>query len=89
MFDITILVFTIRFIDHRQLDVDCFLNHTILGIILKMARLTKDTSHGQKSGAEFVKKAPLKSLIIHAKDLVQVIAQVCYFSNISNLMRFY
>ncbi|XP_045799940.1 polyadenylate-binding protein-interacting protein 3-like isoform X2 [Trifolium pratense] len=46
------------------------------GIILKMARLTKDaSSHGQKSGAEFVIKAPSKILIIPAKELVQVIAQ--------------
>ncbi|XP_061365138.1 polyadenylate-binding protein-interacting protein 3-like isoform X2 [Gastrolobium bilobum] len=46
------------------------------GIILKMARLTKDGSlRGQKSAAEFVSKAPSKILIIPAKELVQVIAQ--------------
>ncbi|WJX74618.1 Polyadenylate-binding protein-interacting protein 3 [Trifolium repens] len=46
------------------------------GIILKMARLTKDASlQGQKSGAEFVIKAPSKILIIPAEELVQVIAQ--------------
>ncbi|XP_047175974.1 polyadenylate-binding protein-interacting protein 3-like isoform X2 [Vigna umbellata] len=46
------------------------------GIVLKMARLTKDgLSRGQKSGAEFVSKPPMKILIIPAKDLVQVIAQ--------------
>ncbi|XP_014500982.1 polyadenylate-binding protein-interacting protein 3 [Vigna radiata var. radiata] len=46
------------------------------GIILKMARLTKDgLSRGQKSGAEFVSKPPMKILIIPAKDVVQVIAQ--------------
>ncbi|RHN76231.1 putative LsmAD domain, ataxin 2, SM domain-containing protein [Medicago truncatula] len=46
------------------------------GIILKMARLTKDaSSQGKKSGAEFVSKAPSKILIIPAKELVQVIAQ--------------
>ncbi|KAK7335854.1 hypothetical protein VNO80_27946 [Phaseolus coccineus] len=46
------------------------------GIILKMARLTKDgSSRGQKSGAEFVSKPPIKILVIPAKDLVQVTAQ--------------
>ncbi|KAK2425135.1 polyadenylate-binding protein-interacting protein [Trifolium repens] len=46
------------------------------GIILKMARLIKDASlQGQKSGAEFVIKAPSKILIIPAEELVQVIAQ--------------
>ncbi|KAK7402246.1 hypothetical protein VNO78_14357 [Psophocarpus tetragonolobus] len=46
------------------------------GIILKMARLTKDGSlRGPKSGAEFVSKPPSKILIIPAKDLVQVTAQ--------------
>ena len=45
-----------------------------------MACLTKDGSlRGQKSGTEFVSKPPLKILIIPAKDLVQVTAQVCYF----------
>ncbi|CAJ1955489.1 unnamed protein product [Sphenostylis stenocarpa] len=46
------------------------------GIILKMARITKDcSSRGQKSGAEFFSKPPSKILIIPAKDLVQVTAQ--------------
>ncbi|KAJ7963228.1 polyadenylate-binding protein-interacting protein 3-like [Quillaja saponaria] len=46
------------------------------GIILKMARLTKDGSlRGQKSSAESVSKAPLKTLIIPAKELVQVTAK--------------
>jgi len=50
-----------------------------------MARLTKGASSpGKKSGAEFVSKAPSKILIIPAKELVQVIAQVCYFSSICN-----
>ncbi|GKV00832.1 hypothetical protein SLEP1_g13452 [Rubroshorea leprosula] len=46
------------------------------GIILKMARLIKDgTLRGEKAIAEFVSRAPLKTLIIPAKDLVQVIAK--------------
>ncbi|TKY64293.1 Polyadenylate-binding protein-interacting protein 4 [Spatholobus suberectus] len=46
------------------------------GIILKMARLTKDGSlQGQRSGVEFVSKAPSKTLIVPANDLVQVIAK--------------
>ncbi|PON96212.1 Ataxin [Trema orientale] len=46
------------------------------GIILKMARVTKDgSSRGQKSTAESVSKAPSKTLIIPAKELVQVIAK--------------
>ncbi|KAF7814078.1 polyadenylate-binding protein-interacting protein 3-like isoform X1 [Senna tora] len=46
------------------------------GIILKMARMTKDGSlRGQKSGVESVSKAPDKILIIPAKELVQVIAK--------------
>ncbi|XP_050873883.1 polyadenylate-binding protein-interacting protein 3 isoform X2 [Lathyrus oleraceus] len=46
------------------------------GIILKMACLTKDgSSQGQSSGAEFVSKAPSKTLIIPGKELVQVIAK--------------
>lgn len=44
-----------------------------------MARLAKDGStRGQRSGVEFVGKAPSKTLIIPAKELVQVIAKVCY-----------
>ncbi|KAK9102486.1 hypothetical protein Sjap_019740 [Stephania japonica] len=46
------------------------------GVILKMARLIKDgSSKGQKSLADFVSKAPSKTLIIPAKELVQVIAK--------------
>ncbi|CAK8535957.1 unnamed protein product [Lathyrus sativus] len=46
------------------------------GIILKMARLTKDaSSQRQKPAAEFIGKAPSKILIIPAKELVQIIAQ--------------
>lgn len=46
------------------------------GIILKMARLTKDaTFRGQKASSEALSKAPLKTLIIPANDLVQVIAK--------------
>ncbi|XP_058743705.1 polyadenylate-binding protein-interacting protein 3-like isoform X2 [Vicia villosa] len=46
------------------------------GIILKMACLTKDgSSQGPSSGAEFVSKAPSKTLIIPGKELVQVIAK--------------
>ncbi|XP_068303670.1 polyadenylate-binding protein-interacting protein 3-like [Pyrus communis] len=46
------------------------------GIILKMARMIKDGSVcGQKSMTESVSKAPSKTLIIPAKELVQVIAK--------------
>lgn len=46
-----------------------------------MAHLTKDAAlQGKESGVEFVSKAPFKTLIIPANDLVQVIAKVCYFS---------
>ncbi|KAK9923701.1 hypothetical protein M0R45_032106 [Rubus argutus] len=46
------------------------------GIILKMARMTKDGSlRGQKSLADVVSKAPSKTLIIPSKELVQVIAK--------------
>ncbi|KAI9109535.1 hypothetical protein K1719_019589 [Acacia pycnantha] len=46
------------------------------GIILKMARLTKDGSlRGQKSGIESGSKAPSKTLIIPGKEFVQVIAK--------------
>ncbi|KAF8388763.1 hypothetical protein HHK36_025443 [Tetracentron sinense] len=49
---------------------------TDFGIILKMARLTKDGPfRGQKPISDFVSKAPSKTLIIPAKDLVQVIAK--------------
>lgn len=42
------------------------------GAVLKMARMTK----GGKADAEPISKAPIKTLIIPAKDLVQVIAKV-------------
>ncbi|XP_010273958.1 PREDICTED: polyadenylate-binding protein-interacting protein 4-like isoform X2 [Nelumbo nucifera] len=46
------------------------------GIILKMARLTKDCSFkGQKPISDSTSKAPSKTLIIPAKELVQVIAK--------------
>ncbi|KAL2613176.1 hypothetical protein R1flu_024868 [Riccia fluitans] len=48
------------------------------GIVLKMARLIKDGSvKGGKSEAvkEAARKAPHKSLVIHAKDFVQIIAK--------------
>lgn len=42
-----------------------------------MARLTKDTSsRGQKPIGDSLIKAPSKTLVIPAKDLVQVIAKV-------------
>lgn len=44
-----------------------------------MARLTKDaSSQRQNPAAEFIGKAPSKILIIPAKELVQIIAQVCH-----------
>lgn len=47
-----------------------------MGVILKMACLRKDgTLRGQKAPLEFVSKAPSKTLIIPAKELVQVIAK--------------
>ena len=53
---------------------------SLSGIILKMARLTKDgCSRGQKSTIELVSKAPSKTLIIPAKELVQVLAKVLLF----------
>ncbi|XP_050381872.1 polyadenylate-binding protein-interacting protein 3-like isoform X3 [Argentina anserina] len=46
------------------------------GIILKMARMTKDGSlRGQKTVSDSVSKAPSKTLIITSKELVQVIAK--------------
>ncbi|XP_062103843.1 polyadenylate-binding protein-interacting protein 4-like [Humulus lupulus] len=45
-------------------------NEKDFGIILKMARLTKDgSSRGQKSPAESVSKPPAKTLIIPSKEL--------------------
>ena len=47
------------------------------GVVLKMARLTKDgPARGQKAIPDSVSKAPLRTLIIPAKELVQVIAKV-------------
>ncbi|KAL4589266.1 hypothetical protein LXL04_002172 [Taraxacum kok-saghyz] len=46
------------------------------GIILKMAKITKSgSSQGQKSIPDSVQKPPSKTLIIPAKDLVQVFAK--------------
>ncbi|KAK9060523.1 hypothetical protein SSX86_021227 [Deinandra increscens subsp. villosa] len=46
------------------------------GIILKMARLTKDgSSFGQKNNLDAFKKPPSKMLIIPAKELVQIVAK--------------
>ncbi|KAJ4958829.1 hypothetical protein NE237_025940 [Protea cynaroides] len=46
------------------------------GVILKMARLVKDGSYrGQKSLPDSINKPPSKTLIIPAKELVQIIAK--------------
>lgn len=45
------------------------------GIVLKMARLIKDASRGQKNTFDGVSKPPSKTLIIPAKEFVQVIAK--------------
>lgn len=46
------------------------------GILLNMARLIRDgTVRGEKAMADFVSKAPLKTLIIPGKDLVQILAK--------------
>lgn len=46
------------------------------GIILKMARVTKNgSSRGQKNISDSVQKPPSKTLIIPAKDLVQIVAK--------------
>ncbi|XP_076925451.1 polyadenylate-binding protein-interacting protein 4-like [Bidens hawaiensis] len=46
------------------------------GIILKMARLTKaGSSRGQKNVSDSVQKHPSKTLIIPAKELVQIVAK--------------
>lgn len=48
------------------------------GIILKMACVTNTgSSQGQKNISDSVNKAPSKTLIIPAKDFVQVVAKVC------------
>lgn len=56
-----------------------FLRFTLsfVGIILKMARLTKaGSSRGQKNISDSVNKPPSKTLIIPARELVQIIAKV-------------
>ncbi|GAB4842604.1 Polyadenylate-binding protein-interacting protein 3 [Ancistrocladus abbreviatus] len=46
------------------------------GIVLKMARLTKDaSSRGQKVASDTIGKAPSKTLIIPAHEFVQIIAE--------------
>ncbi|XP_026431057.1 polyadenylate-binding protein-interacting protein 3-like isoform X1 [Papaver somniferum] len=46
------------------------------GIVLKMANLTKvGLSKGHKPGSDSISKAPSKTLIVPAKELVQVIAK--------------
>uniref|UniRef100_A0A7N0TW77 Ataxin 2 SM domain-containing protein n=1 Tax=Kalanchoe fedtschenkoi TaxID=63787 RepID=A0A7N0TW77_KALFE len=46
------------------------------GVILKMAQLTKDASHGgQKSVLESASKSPIRTFIIPANELVQVNAK--------------
>ncbi|TKY48297.1 Polyadenylate-binding protein-interacting protein 3 [Spatholobus suberectus] len=61
---------------HILWNISCNKCRQSFGIILKMARLTRDGSlRGQKSGAEFVSKPPSKILIIPSEDLVQVTAQ--------------
>ncbi|CAN6483797.1 unnamed protein product [Victoria cruziana] len=47
-----------------------------IGIVLKMARLTKDAFiKGQKPFSDFSNKAPSKTMIIPSKELVQVMAK--------------
>ncbi|KAL9238612.1 hypothetical protein vseg_013008 [Gypsophila vaccaria] len=48
---------------------------TDFGIVLKMARLTKDVSLRGKNTGTSVSKAPTKTLIIPAHELVQVVAK--------------
>lgn len=50
------------------------------GIILKMAHMIKDDSlQGQKSAAGSICKVPWRTLIIPAKELVQIIAKVLLY----------
>lgn len=50
---------------------------SISGVILKMARMIKDGGfRGQRAFAESVSKAPSKTFIIPANELVQVTAKV-------------
>lgn len=54
------------------------LDRCFAGIILKMARVTKaGSSRGQKNISDSVQKPPSKTLIIPAKELVQIVAKVC------------
>ncbi|KAL0396979.1 UNVERIFIED_CONTAM: Polyadenylate-binding protein-interacting protein 4 [Sesamum calycinum] len=48
---------------------------TSFGVVLKMAHLIKDRSRGQKNISDIPSKPPARTLIIPAKDLVQVIAK--------------
>lgn len=54
------------------------------GIVLKMAGLIKDGSRGQKNTSDGVNKPPSKTLIIPAKEFVQVIAKVFLFHYLSD-----
>nr|GME10161.1 polyadenylate-binding protein-interacting protein 3-like isoform X1 [Ipomoea batatas] len=45
------------------------------GIVLKMARLIKDSSHGPKSNSQSLSKTPSKTFIIPSKELVQITAK--------------
>lgn len=75
-----LLVLIIIFTDRIEFVIFFVLITVIIGIILKMACLTKDGSlQGQRSGIESFSKAPSKTLIIPANDLVQVIAKVAVF----------
>ncbi|XP_019198813.1 PREDICTED: polyadenylate-binding protein-interacting protein 3-like isoform X2 [Ipomoea nil] len=45
------------------------------GIVLKMARLIKDSSHGPKSNSQSLSKPSSKTFIIPSKELVQITAK--------------
>lgn len=52
----------------------------LAGIILKMARLTKaGSSRGQKNISDSVSKPPSRTLIVPARELVQITAKVRFF----------
>lgn len=75
-----LLVLIIIFIDRIEFVIFFVLITVIIGIILKMACLTKDgSSQGQRFGIESFSKAPSKTLIIPSNDLVQVLAKVAVF----------
>ena len=75
-----LLVLINIFIDRIEFFVFLLLITVLLGIILKMACLTKDGSlQGQRFRVESFSKAPSKTLIIPSSDLVQVIAKVAAF----------